>query len=796
MRVFNKRNKYRRKAFSKLPRRVQRRFRYVYYGLVPPASFDFHGMNKEVARFKPTYIENALDRPVRVGQDPIMIRLRDHPMLYRHYYKNRYFYRDVRHTLVDNFPDFVFFLSFSFLTWFFFLFFLPFSGYCFGYFTSHVSIGVVCFFMYLYDFFYSTARIISSFVLFLIKLIKYDNGMFFQLIPEIILLLGIVFMLLIQSWANQHYNAGFFRNLLVRGFGKERVDSLESQSFLNRSFGSRLGEIKQLRLISFSWGIAFLSVLLSLIWLLYSSVDTVHSISLNLLSTSKQFSFIGVNDILFGNHFYFDNFVFYSRFFILVVSLIFLLIFKNEIDLDSKLQKIEFLVLVLLGIFFSILMVAASSLLSLFLIIEGLVMVMYILSAGGSLSSIYPVSKIIRFRSTEGSLKYVIVNAVAGSFFLIGSILIILFTNGELYFLNLNSFLSLHDTSNFLSVYAQVGILVGFIFIALTFLFKVGSVPFHAWMADLYESSTLGVLTFFVLIPKMAILFTLVNLYRFLFVHFPVIFFFFFLIAGLVSLIVGAILASKQVKISRLIAYSSVSQVGSLLILLSLVGLNPNIPYVLVMLFVISYSLVMSHFMSILSSVKRSPLLLSISLIKELPFIKTLPVVAQTIFVTFIFNLSGMPPFLGWLLKSLVLFVSISLAFDSFLSFNDSSLFLSSSPIYSNLELCIFSYFFDSGISGHNHNFLSNLLFLFLLLFSVVVFIILIVSIHYSVQLYKVTFSEFNNLPFDNSTSTGSNYNVSLLLGSLIFVIAIINVLSFFCILGIFSWLQFACFAF
>jgi NADH-quinone oxidoreductase subunit N len=759
----------------------------------PHLLFTKYTLNIALQRKPPTYVATAFDRPPYVGRDPIMVRLRDRPMLYRHYYKNRYFYREIRHTLVGNFPDFLFFISFSFLTWFFFLFFLPLFKYCCNYATSHISISIISFVLGLLDFFYSTARVIPNFFNFILNHITYDNGVFLQLIPEIILLSGVTVILLVQSWANQHYNVDFFKRLFVRAFGQQKLEFLESSSYSARSFGLYLGRLKQLRILSYSWNIAFTSVLFAMLWLMYNTVDTVHDISLNLLVTSDQFSFIGLNDILFGNHFYYDNFVFYSRFFILLVSLIFLLIFKNEINLDFKSQKVEFLILSLLGVFFSILMVAAASLLSLFLVIEGLVMVMYVLSAGGSLSSIYPISKIIRFRATEGSLKYVIVNAVAASFFLIGSVLILLFTNGELYFLNLNSILSLDNPSGFLSLYSQAGILCGLLFIASTFLFKIGSIPFHAWMADLYESSTLGVLTFFVLIPKMAILLTLINLHRFLFIHFPFVFFIFFLVTGLISLIVGAIMASKQVKISRLIAYSSVSQVGSLLVLLSLIGLNPNIPYVMVMLFIISYALVMSHFMSILTSIKRSPSLLSISLLKELPFIRSLPLGAQTVFAMFIFNLSGMPPFLGWLLKSSVLFVSILLAFDSFTLVNDSNSFLS---IFSNLELSCFSYFFDNFSSAHSHNFMANLIFLFLIVLSIIIFAALIVSIHYSIQLYKVTFSEFNNLSSDYSVSMGFNYSVPALMGSFIFVISVINLLSFFGILGIFSWLQFACFSF
>jgi len=330
-------------------------------------------------------------------------------------------------------------------------------------------------------------------------------------------------------------------------------------------------------------------------------------------------------------------------------------------------------------------MVAASSLLSLFLIIEGLVMVMYVLNAGGSLFSFYPFDKMNRLRPAEGSLKYVITNAVAASFFLLGSILIVLFTQGEIYFHNIHSILSVGNTFGQMSLDHQLGLLLGFTLILLTFLFKVGLFPFHAWMADLYESSTLGVLTFFVLVPKMAILFTIVNLYRFFFINYPFIFGIIFVLVGLLSVVIGAVMASKQVKISRLIAYSSISQVGTLFILLPLVGLNSIIPLILVIIFISSYGLVMSYFMSVLSSFKLARTLKSVSLVRDLSFIKALPNFVQITFALFIFNLSGMPPFLGWLLKSLVLFTILLLAFDSFMLFDFSTL--------SQFDLSIMSFF-------------------------------------------------------------------------------------------------------
>jgi len=190
---------------------------------------------------------------------------------------------------------------------------------------------------------------------------------------------------------------------------------------------------------------------------------------------------VGSNDFMFSNSFYHDSFSQGSRLFILFVCLIFMILYRFEIKNDSRLRRVEFLFLFLVGCALSMLMVSASSLLSLFLSVEGLVMVMYVLTAGSSISSGFPIVKILRFRAVEGALKYAITNAVATGFFLLGSALVFFFTGGDIYFVSifktLRSLVLNFDSLNNLFLY--YGLLLGVILIALTFLFKLGVVPFH-----------------------------------------------------------------------------------------------------------------------------------------------------------------------------------------------------------------------------------------------------------------------------------------------------------------------------
>jgi NADH-quinone oxidoreductase subunit N len=412
----------------------------------------------------------------------------------------------------------------------------------------------------------------------------------------------------------------------------------------------------------------------SFFWLLVSTYEVyaayLGSLGLDLSTKSSFYGFSGSSDLFFGNSFYHDGFSQGGRIFILLISIIFMLLLRFEFQNDSKLRRIEFLFLFLVGSALSMLMISASSLLSLFLAVEGLVMVMYVLTAGSSIQSGFPIVKILRFRAVEGALKYAITNAVATGFFLLGAVLLFFFTGGDLYFVNIFKVLKGLDFAGFTGHSSAVsyfvtyyGLLLGVVLIALTFLFKMGAVPFHNWMADLYEASVPGVLTFFLLVPKAAILLTFLNLNRFLFAPFSDFFIFVFFFIGLLSAVVGSVHALYQLKIERLLAYSSVAHAGGFLLLLSAVSFSADRPFHLVIFFVIAYIFVNALFLSVYLSLRYSGSFFSHSYIKSFKLFSHLTPSAQKVISTIFFNLAGLPPFLGWFLKALVLIVWVKACF-------------------------------------------------------------------------------------------------------------------------------------
>jgi len=240
---------------------------------------------------------------------------------------------------------------------------------------------------------------------------------------------------------------------------------------------------------------------------------------------------------------------------------------------------------------------------------------------------------------------------------------------------------------------------------------------------------------------------------------------------------VGALTASVQVKLSRVLAYSSVSQAGAILILFGILGLlNSDMVSLISALFIVSYSLVMLHFTSIYSSIKQFNLMLPLESIKTLSFIKTSSLALQAVFTTFVFNLSGMPPLLGWVLKSSVLAACGLLSFNLFYAFDSMSIF-NLELMFKNIsscELSLLSFFFGK---------IEHVIFYFFLVISVIIFLALIVSVHYSMQLFKVAFAEFNNVSVESLRFEILPISVSN--SALIFTSSLMNVFGFLFIISI-----------
>jgi NADH-quinone oxidoreductase subunit N len=156
--------------------------------------------------------------------------------------------------------------------------------------------------------------------------------------------------------------------------------------------------------------------------------------------------------------------------------------------------------------------------------------------------------------SSEAAMKMIMSSAFSSGILLFG-ISMIYGTTGTL---NFSELLSVLDISP-LQIFAFILIFTGFAF-------KLSVVPFHLWTADVYEGSPIAVTSFLSVISKGSIVFifitTLYNAFR----HYAEIWYDVLFISAAITMTLGNFFALRQQNMKRFLAFSSIAQVGFILI--------------------------------------------------------------------------------------------------------------------------------------------------------------------------------------------------------------------------------------
>jgi NADH-quinone oxidoreductase subunit N len=241
-------------------------------------------------------------------------------------------------------------------------------------------------------------------------------------------------------------------------------------------------------------------------------------------------------------------------------------------------------------------------------------------------------------RSSEAAMKLIFSSAFASALLLFG-ISMIYGSTGTLIF----SELPKHLTGDPLQIFAFILVLAGFCF-------KISVAPFHLWTADVYEGAPVAVTSFLSVISKGAVLFVFVSVLYTVFRPIAGVWFLMFFILSLLTIFTGNLFAIRQNNFKRFLAFSSIAQIGFILIGIS--GSSPEgsaavIYFVLIYLF---SNLAAFGVVSVVSSATGRE---SISDYKG--FYKTNPVLSWILTIA-LFSLAGVPPTAGFFGKYFLLF--------------------------------------------------------------------------------------------------------------------------------------------
>ena len=184
-------------------------------------------------------------------------------------------------------------------------------------------------------------------------------------------------------------------------------------------------------------------------------------------------------------------------------------------------------------------------------------MTLYIGLELSSLSS-YVLASFMRSddRSAEAGLKYFVLGALASGILLYGMSLVYGFSGSTSY----GSIRAAFDGT------LGTGALFGVIFVLAGLAFKISAVPFHMWTPDVYEGAPTPVTTFFATAPKVAAIAMTARIALDAFGNQVPAWQQIVIFAALASIVIGALGAIGQSNVKRLLAYSSINNVGFILI--------------------------------------------------------------------------------------------------------------------------------------------------------------------------------------------------------------------------------------
>ena len=279
------------------------------------------------------------------------------------------------------------------------------------------------------------------------------------------------------------------------------------------------------------YGISVISFLLAFLSVFFLLPVIPHSIS-------TLFIFDGFSILFFG---------------MIILASLLLTFLSYRYLIYQESEREEYFIILFTAALGSMILAVASNFVTLFLGIETLSISLYVLIA-------YRRS---RRNSVEAAVKYLILASVSSAFLLFGMGLIYL-SSGSLEFSVIG--IALKSAS-----YSMPLLLTGFSLMMVGIGFKLALVPFHMWTPDVYEGAPVPVTAFIATVSKGAVMAVLFRFFYAIQGYSNSSFILMVTMVAIFTMFVGNLLAIRQRNLKRILAYSSISNMGYLVVTL-LVG--------------------------------------------------------------------------------------------------------------------------------------------------------------------------------------------------------------------------------
>jgi NADH-quinone oxidoreductase subunit N len=162
--------------------------------------------------------------------------------------------------------------------------------------------------------------------------------------------------------------------------------------------------------------------------------------------------------------------------------------------------------------------------------------------------------ELLQKRSSEAAMKLIISSAFSSALLLMG-ISLLYGAMGTLLFSEMAPL-----------VRPEPLFIFGFILVLSGFAFKISAVPFHLWTADVYEGAPVAVTAYLSVLSKSSVLFVFLTTLYTTFKNLSASWYLMLMLISLLTILVGNLFALRQQNIKRFLAFSSIAQVGFILV--------------------------------------------------------------------------------------------------------------------------------------------------------------------------------------------------------------------------------------
>lgn len=298
-------------------------------------------------------------------------------------------------------------------------------------------------------------------------------------------------------------------------------------------------------------------------------------------------------------------------------------------------QRFEYPVLILLATVGMMVMISANNLIALYMGLELQSLSLYVLAAINRDSA----------RASEAGLKYFVLGALSSGMLLYGASLVYGFT-GTTEFPGIAAYLTTNG--------ATIGMVFGLVFVIAGLAFKISAVPFHMWTPDVYEGAPTPVTAFFAAAPKVAAVALLTRTMMDAFGAIGPAWQQIIIFVSIASMALGAFAAIGQTNIKRLLAYSSIGNMGYALVGLAS-GTQEGVQGVVVYM-IIYMIMTLGSFACVLAMRRKGFMVEEIS---DLSGLARTNKGLAFIFAMLMFSLAGIPPLAGFFAKYFVFLAAV-----------------------------------------------------------------------------------------------------------------------------------------